>query len=29
MQWHENEPVSEYGLHRNAAIAAIQGTATP
>ncbi|AKN73617.1 endonuclease I [Streptomyces sp. PBH53] len=29
VQWHENEPVSEYELHRNAAIAAIQGNRNP
>ncbi|MFF9019771.1 endonuclease [Streptomyces eurythermus] len=29
LAWHENEPVSEYELHRNAAIAGIQGNRNP
>ncbi|MEU9014914.1 endonuclease [Streptomyces sp. NPDC048479] len=29
LSWHENEPVSEYELHRNAAIAEIQGNRNP
>lgn len=29
LRWHENEPVSEYELHRNAAIAEIQGNRNP
>jgi endonuclease I/V8-like Glu-specific endopeptidase len=29
LSWHDNEPVSEYELHRNAAIAVIQGNRNP
>ncbi|MCZ0207747.1 endonuclease [Streptomyces sp. UMAF16] len=29
LDWHENEPVTEYELHRNAAIAGIQGNRNP
>ncbi|MFP1624043.1 endonuclease [Streptomyces sp. 5K101] len=29
LQWHESEPVTEYELHRNAAIAEIQGNRNP
>ncbi|WP_318204803.1 endonuclease [Streptomyces sp. SCL15-4] len=29
LDWHESEPVSEYELHRNAAIAGIQGNRNP
>lgn len=29
LRWHENEPVSEYELHRNAAIAEVQGNRNP
>ncbi|MFF8842055.1 endonuclease [Streptomyces sp. NPDC015127] len=29
LSWHDNEPVSEYELHRNAAIAEIQGNRNP
>ncbi|MEU3985311.1 endonuclease [Streptomyces sp. NPDC026672] len=29
LKWHENEPVTEYELHRNAAIAEIQGNRNP
>ncbi|MGP3982461.1 endonuclease [Streptomyces sp. KR80] len=29
LAWHENEPVTEYELHRNAAIAEIQGNRNP
>ncbi|MEU2285447.1 endonuclease [Streptomyces sp. NPDC013178] len=29
LTWHDNEPVSEYELHRNAAIAEIQGNRNP
>ncbi|MEV5935115.1 endonuclease [Streptomyces sp. NPDC052079] len=29
LRWHENEPVSEYELHRNAAVAEIQGNRNP
>lgn len=29
LAWHDNEPVSEYELHRNAAIAEIQGNRNP
>ncbi|MGW1603824.1 endonuclease [Streptomyces eurythermus] len=29
LEWHENEPVTEYELHRNAAIAEIQGNRNP
>ncbi|GHG94113.1 endonuclease [Streptomyces rubradiris] len=29
LAWHENEPVTEYELHRNAAIAGIQGNRNP
>ncbi|MBT2511438.1 endonuclease [Streptomyces sp. ISL-98] len=29
LDWHENEPVTEYELHRNAAIAEIQGNRNP
>ncbi|MFF5468199.1 endonuclease [Streptomyces achromogenes] len=29
LEWHESEPVTEYELHRNAAIAGIQGNRNP
>ncbi|MFC5171977.1 endonuclease [Streptomyces mutomycini] len=29
LAWHDSEPVSEYELHRNAAIAEIQGNRNP
>ncbi|MFI7013664.1 endonuclease [Streptomyces sp. NPDC050164] len=29
LQWHESEPVTEYEMHRNAAIAEIQGNRNP